>query len=145
MFVFQTGSAPYCIDIDGAGVPAADQLSLPNSSGPLNVMCAAFPSHLPLSNKRIILVLAGKSISQLAGFEPTRAEPIGFQVQRLNHSAIAASFFMASANVGLYLLYPHKNWNVFPYSSLRVGFEPTREDPIWFRVKRLNHSAIAAW
>ena len=28
--------------------------------------------------------------------------------------------------------------------SLRVGFEPTREDPIWFRVKRLNHSAIAA-
>ena len=29
-------------------------------------------------------------------------------------------------------------------STLRVGFEPTREDPIWFRVKRLNHSAIAA-
>ena len=29
-------------------------------------------------------------------------------------------------------------------SALRVGFEPTREDPIWFRVKRLNHSAIAA-
>ena len=28
--------------------------------------------------------------------------------------------------------------------SLRVGFEPTREDPIWFLVKRLNHSAIAA-
>ena len=27
---------------------------------------------------------------------------------------------------------------------LRVGFEPTREDPIWFLVKRLNHSAIAA-
>jgi hypothetical protein len=28
--------------------------------------------------------------------------------------------------------------------TLRVGFEPTREDPIWFQVKRLNHSAIAA-
>ena len=28
--------------------------------------------------------------------------------------------------------------------TLRVGFEPTREDPIWFLVKRLNHSAIAA-
>ena len=28
--------------------------------------------------------------------------------------------------------------------SLRVGFEPTREDPIGFRVQRLNHSAIAA-
>ena len=25
-----------------------------------------------------------------AGFEPTRGDPIGFQVQRLNHSAIAA-------------------------------------------------------
>ena len=30
-------------------------------------------------------------LSQLAGFEPTRAEPIGFQVQRLNHSATTAS------------------------------------------------------
>ena len=29
-------------------------------------------------------------MSQLAGFEPTRAEPIGFQVQRLNHSATTA-------------------------------------------------------
>merc|ERR1712212_385354 len=28
--------------------------------------------------------------SQLAGFEPTQAEPIGFQVQRLNHSATTA-------------------------------------------------------
>ena len=31
-----------------------------------------------------------KQFSQLAGFEPTRAEPIGFQVQRLNHSATTA-------------------------------------------------------
>ena len=31
-----------------------------------------------------------KIFSQLAGFEPTRAEPIGFQVQRLNHSATTA-------------------------------------------------------
>ena len=29
-------------------------------------------------------------MTQLAGFEPTRAEPIGFQVQRLNHSATTA-------------------------------------------------------
>ena len=28
--------------------------------------------------------------------------------------------------------------------ALRVGFEPTREDPIGFLVQRLNHSAIAA-
>ena len=32
-----------------------------------------------------------KSIASLrAGFEPARGDPIGFQVQRLNHSAIAA-------------------------------------------------------
>ena len=31
-----------------------------------------------------------KYLTQLAGFEPTRAEPIGFQVQRLNHSATTA-------------------------------------------------------
>ena len=31
-----------------------------------------------------------------AGFEPARENPIGFQVQRLNHSAIAAhTFFFA--------------------------------------------------
>ena len=27
-------------------------------------------------------------LTQRAGFEPTRGNPIGFQVQRLNHSAI---------------------------------------------------------
>ena len=34
-----------------------------------------------------------KISSQLAGFEPTRAEPIGFQVQRLNHSATTAQMW----------------------------------------------------
>ena len=29
-------------------------------------------------------------------------------------------------------------------STLRAGFEPTRENPIGFQVQRLNHSAIAA-
>ena len=28
-----------------------------------------------------------------AGFEPARGDPIGFQVQRLNHSAITATRF----------------------------------------------------
>ena len=28
--------------------------------------------------------------------------------------------------------------------SLRAGFEPARENPIGFRVQRLNHSAITA-
>ena len=33
-----------------------------------------------------------KRISQSAGFEPARGDPIGFQVQRLNHSATAACY-----------------------------------------------------
>ena len=37
-----------------------------------------------------IFIQVIKRLSQLAGFEPTRAEPIGFQVQRLNHSATTA-------------------------------------------------------
>ena len=51
-----------------------------------------------------VFVTSGVSITETkkeahtlrAGFEPTRGYPIGFQVQRLNHSAIAA-------NVTLYL------------------------------------------
>ena len=35
-------------------------------------------------------------------------------------------------------------WNQKYYRSLRAGFEPAREDPIGFRVQRLNHSAITA-
>ena len=31
-----------------------------------------------------------RSMPLRAGFEPARGDPIGFQVQRLNHSAIAA-------------------------------------------------------
>ena len=89
---FKTGSAPYCIDIDGAGVLAADQLSLWIVAAPiLSTSCMPPFLHTCLwVKKRIILALGGKSISQLAGFEPTRAEPIGFQVQRLNHSATTA-------------------------------------------------------
>ena len=45
-------------------------------------------------NQMFIQVI--KRLSQLAGFEPTRAEPIGFQVQRLNHSATTASFNSSS-------------------------------------------------
>ena len=39
------------------------------------------------------MTLIGKKkciVSLRAGFEPARGDPIGFQVQRLNHSAIAA-------------------------------------------------------
>merc|ERR1712120_22198 len=45
----------------------------------------------PQEATSVLMVEKGKILSQLAGFEPTRAEPIGFQVQRLNHSATTAS------------------------------------------------------
>ena len=35
-------------------------------------------------------VSASKNLALRAGFEPARGDPIGFQVQRLNHSAITA-------------------------------------------------------
>ena len=44
-------------------------------------------------NKWAVLILPGstKSITTKMGFEPTRAEPIGLAVQRLNHSATSSS------------------------------------------------------
>ena len=36
--------------------------------------------------------MINNKFSQSAGFEPARGDPIGFQVQRLNHSATAASY-----------------------------------------------------
>ena len=35
-------------------------------------------------------IYVGEKKTLRAGFEPARGDPIGFQVQRLNHSAIAA-------------------------------------------------------
>ena len=37
-------------------------------------------------------------ITLRAGFEPAREDPIGFQVQRLNHSAITANRYKWSRN-----------------------------------------------
>ena len=39
-----------------------------------------------------------KTYSLRAGFEPAREDPIGFQVQRLNHSAITAPEEFARLN-----------------------------------------------
>ena len=38
-----------------------------------------------------------------------------------------------------------EKYNEKKSETLRVGFEPTRGDPIGFQVQRLNHSAIAAY
>ena len=43
-----------------------------------------------LSHKEKVTATSEKKSALPAGFEPTRGDPIGFQVQRLNHSAKAA-------------------------------------------------------
>ena len=96
-----------------------------------------------------------KKISLPAGFEPALEDPIRFRVQRPNRSAIAAGAIKLSALCStssfqcepLDAWLPFQSWISFFNTkkiSLRAGFEPAREDPIGFRVQRLNHSAIAA-
>lgn len=41
-------------------------------------------------------------LSLRTGFEPVRGDPIGFQVQRLNHSAIAACEVKRALNANLF-------------------------------------------
>ena len=55
-----------------------------------------------------------------AGFEPARGNPNGFQVHRLNHSAIVA------------------------YKAQPAGVEPARGNPNGLAGHRLNHSAMVA-
>ena len=43
-----------------------------------------------LSHKEKVTATSEKKSALPAGFEPTRGDPIGFQVQRLNHSATTA-------------------------------------------------------
>ena len=40
--------------------------------------------------RKLVEKKVAKKFSLRAGFEPAREDPIGFQVQRLNHSAITA-------------------------------------------------------
>ena len=46
----------------------------------------------------------GENETQPAGFEPARAEPIGFQVQRLNHSAKTAHNCQQCRSLGIWFL-----------------------------------------
>ena len=44
-----------------------------------------------IKNYRSLKILTKKVITLRTGFEPVREDPNGFQVHRLNHSAIAAA------------------------------------------------------
>ena len=94
-----------------------------------------------------------KKISLRAGFEVAREDPIGFRVQRLNHSAIAAGAIKLSALCSTSsfqcepleaLLSFHSCFFWHKKVSLQAGIEPAREDSIGFRVQRHYHSAITS-
>lgn len=58
-------------------------------------------------------VLSVKQYSLRAGFEPAREDPIGFQVQRLNHSAITARNLKTASSIGILRTYGAKSMHVF--------------------------------
>ncbi|CAG9537257.1 unnamed protein product [Cercopithifilaria johnstoni] len=84
--------------------------------------------------------------SQRAGFEPARAKPIGFQVQLLNHSDIAAreQYLPSLRQHSFKTIRFCKLLLRVMFFIRRAGFEPARAKPIGFQVQLLNHSDIAA-
>ena len=72
------------------------------------------------------------------GFEPSRAEPIGFRVRLLNHSdtlPVDIPFFILPRYF-IVILTKDAVTKTTP-----VGFEPTRAEPTGLAGRRLNHSA----
>ena len=69
------------------------------------------------------------------GFEPTRAEPNGLAVHRLNHSATSSSFEVVSTyDMTMNLRNSHK--------TPLMGFEPTTSELEVQRASPLRHSGI---
>ena len=64
-------------------------------------------------------VLSVKQYSLRAGFEPAREDPIGFQVQRLNHSAITARNLKTASSIGILRTYGAQSMTVFNGESSR--------------------------
>ena len=64
-------------------------------------------------------VSVGKSVTQPAGFEPARGDPIGFQVQRLNHSATTAGWRSRCRLYGR--LFPTPTFTIWRYSALAMS------------------------
>ena len=58
-----------------------------------------FPPGLPSRDESIRINNFTKTLTLRAGFEPAREDPIGFQVQRLNHSAITAYTLLNKSTV----------------------------------------------
>ena len=102
-----------------------------------------------------------RKITQSARFELAREDPIWFLVRRLNHSAMTACGLLDSSKsllmFSVFYLYSCRfRWakqyvvdfclvvQDEPKNTQSARFELAREDPIWFLVRRLNHSAMTA-
>ena len=83
------------------------------------------------------------------GFEPARAEPIGFQVQLLNLSdTLSIRNMLSWHTLSMPLLSADTSFFFFTHpdkNSTPVGFEPTRAEPTGLAGRRLNHSAKASY
>ncbi|KAL3170307.1 hypothetical protein MRX96_015342 [Rhipicephalus microplus] len=75
------------------------------------------------------------------GFEPTRAEPNGLAVNRLNLSATSSALQPIRAAYTLVLKTDHWEKKKKLRDLTRMGFEPTHDQPNGLGVKRLNLSA----
>ncbi|KAL3170304.1 hypothetical protein MRX96_015339 [Rhipicephalus microplus] len=78
------------------------------------------------------------------GFEPTRAEPNGLAVNRLNLSATSSAL---QATLAAYTLVSKTDYwenKKKLRDSTRMGFEPTRAEPNGLAVHRLNLSATSS-
>ena len=100
-----------------------------------------------------------KKITLRAGFEPAREVPIGFQVQRLNHSAIvAACISMKTSGIKVWqefdvllreqnICYRHR-WIYSPRNLLLFHFawglvcRPTRMKISWLKMKMIEIQSL---
>ena len=84
-------------------LPLLEDVSAPHSTPECDTMelmkvkltSSTLPSSVPFKqmSRETDLQSSSTIFSLRAGFEPAREDPIGFQVQRLNHSAITACNF----------------------------------------------------
>ncbi|KAL3170301.1 hypothetical protein MRX96_015336 [Rhipicephalus microplus] len=78
------------------------------------------------------------------GFEPTRAEPNGLAVHRLNLSATSSALQATRAAYTLVSKTDYWENKKKLRDSTRMGFEPTRAEPNGLAVHRLNLSATSS-
>ena len=74
-----------------------------------------------------------------AGFEPARGIPIGFQVQRLNHSAIAACCFFIEED-----LKPSKDWRQTSWKAWQNGLAKCLKNSTFCLFMKRSHGVMVS-